>query len=88
MSLNRKNCPTWKIKGLWGIVSGTEDVPAESNAEAHGKYMTRKNRVLANIVLAVDPLLLFLLGNPKGPAAVWRKLEEQFQRKPQSTNCN
>ncbi len=32
-------------------------------------------------MLAVDPSLLYLLGNPEDPQAVWTKLEEQFQRK-------
>ena len=32
-------------------------------------------------MLAVDPSLLYLLGDPKDPQAVWQKLEEQFQRK-------
>ena len=43
--------------------------------------MTRSDRALAIIVLAVDPSLLYLLGDPKDPQAVWQKLEEQFQRK-------
>jgi len=50
-------------------------------AEAHRKFMARRDRVLAVIVLAVDPLLLYLLGDPKNPQTVWRKLEEQFQWK-------
>ena len=33
------------------------------------------------VVLAVDPSLLYLLGNLDDPAAVWKKLEEQSQRK-------
>ena len=33
------------------------------------------------IVLAVDPLLLYLLGDPEDLKAVWKKLEEQFQPK-------
>ncbi len=45
------------------------------------KHKERKDRALAVIVLAVDPSLLYLLGEPEDPQAVWKKLEEQFQRK-------
>ena len=40
-----------------------------------------ENRALTIMVLAVDPLLLYLLGDPEDPKAVWKKLEEQFQPK-------
>ena len=36
---------------------------------------------MATIVLAVDPSLLYLLGDPEDPVAVWRKLQNQFQKK-------
>ena len=66
---------------LWNIVSGIEPLPDEGNADARRKFLTRSDRTLAIIVLAVDPSLLYLLGDPKDPRAVWQKLEEQFQRK-------
>ena len=87
--LNGKNYPTWKIQcrmalikdGLWSIVNGTEEVPGVGNAEARRKYLTRRDRALALVVLAVEPSLLYLLGDPEDPMVVWKKLEEQFQRK-------
>ena len=87
--LDGKNYPTWKIQcrmalmkdSLWGIVSGTETSPSEEQADARRKFVSRSDRALAIIVLAVDPSLLYLLGDPKDPRAVWQKLEEQFQRK-------
>ena len=87
--LNGKNYPTWKVQcrmalikdSLWGIVSGADEAPAEEQADARKKFMARKDRALAIIVLAVDPSLLYLLGEPEDPQAVWRRLEEQFQRK-------
>ena len=87
--LNGKNYPTWKVQckmalmkdSLWGIVSGTETLPDEANAETRKKFDARKDRALAIVVLSVDPSLLYLLGNPEDPAEVWRRLEEQFQRK-------
>ena len=87
--LNGKNYPTWKVQcrmalikdSLWGIVSGTDEAPSEEHADARKKYMTRRDRALAIIVLAEDPSLLYLLREPEDPRAVWRKLEEQFQRR-------
>jgi hypothetical protein len=35
---------------------------------------------LATIVLAVDPSLLYLIGEPEDPAVVWKKLQDQFQK--------
>lgn len=67
--------------GLWSIVKGTEEVPGEANAEARRKYESRRDRALAVVVLAVEPSLLYLLGDPEDPKVVWTKLEEQFQRK-------
>lgn len=60
--LNGKNYPTWKVQcrmalmkdSLWGIVSGTEETPGEENADARRKFIARRDRALAIIVLAVD----------------------------------
>ena len=85
--LNRKNYPTWKVQckmalmkdSLWGIVSGTETLARDANADTRKKFESRKDRVLAIIVLAVDPSLLY--SDRENLATVWKKLEEQFQRK-------
>ena len=45
--------------GLWGIVNDTESAPDEANAERHGKYISRRDRALALIVLSVEPSLLY-----------------------------
>ena len=66
---------------VWDIVSRTEEVSGEDNADARRKFMVRRDRALVIIVLAVDPSLLYLLGDPEDPKAVWKKLEEQFQPK-------
>ena len=87
--LNEKNYPTWKVQcrmvlmkeSLWGIISGTEEMPGEDNADTRRKFMARRDRALAIIVLAVDPLLFYLLGDPEDLKAVWKKPEEQFQPK-------
>ena len=86
--LNGKNYATWKVQcrmalikdSLWGIVSGTETA-REEDAEARKRFIARRDRALAVIVLAVDPSLLYLLGDPEDPTSVWSKLKEQFQWK-------
>ena len=89
VGLNGANYPTWKVQcrmalireGLWGIVAGTEECPEEAEADKRAKFMARKDRALATIVLAVEPSLLYIVGDPVDPAAVWRKLSGQFQKK-------
>ena len=86
--LTGANYCTWKIQckmslmrdGLWGIVSRAETSP-DAGTERYAKFITRRDRALAAIVLSVDPSLLYLLGDPTDPAAVWDKLSSQFQRK-------
>ena len=63
--------------GLWGIVSGTETAPAHDRQ----KFLARRDRALATIVLAVTPSLLYLIGDPEDPVAIWKKLQDQFQKK-------
>ena len=71
--LNGKNYPTWKVQcrtvlmkdSVWDIVSGTEEAPGEENTDARRKFMARRDRALTIIVLAVDPSLLYLLGDPR-----------------------
>ena len=87
--LNGRNYPTWKVQcrmalvrdGLWGIVSGSETAPSGEDADCLSKFTARRDRALATIVLAVEPSLLYLIGDPEDPAVVWKKLQDQFQKK-------
>ena len=89
VQLNGINFPTWKIQcrmalmkhGLWGIVNDTEAPPDQENEVAWRKYLDKRDRALATIVLAVEPSLLYLLGDPQDPVEVWEKLCDQFQKK-------
>ena len=64
--LNNSNYPTWKVQcrmalmkeGLWGIVNGTETPPDVSQADKYAKFMARRDRALATIVLSVDPIYI------------------------------
>ena len=66
---------------VWRIVEGTEVAPAEEDLVAYRKFMERRDRALANIVLGVDAKLLYLLGDPQDPVQVWTQLSNQFQKK-------
>lgn len=87
--LNEKNYPTWKVQvkmnlikdNLFGIVSGTETAPSSTDAAVVQKFELRKDRALATIVLAVEPKLLYLIGDPNDPKVVWEKLQDIFQKK-------
>ena len=90
--LNGSNYPTWKIQcqmalmkdGLWNVVNGTETAPAGEGAGAadrRAKFMAKRDRALAIIVLSVEPSLLYLLGSPEDPVEVRRKIADQFQKK-------
>ena len=86
--LKGKNYPTWKVQcrmalmrdGLWDIVNNKEKIPAEDDKEIQ-KFLSRRDRALATIVLSVDPSLLYLIGDPDDPVVVWNKLADQFQKK-------
>ena len=45
------------------------------------KFLARKDKALATIVLPVQPSLLYLIGDPEEPSEVWKKLESQFQKR-------
>ena len=89
LPLNGSNYPTWKVQcrmtlmreGVWSIVNGSEVLPGDANETVRAKFKARSNKALATIVLAVDPSLLYLLGDPENPVIVWNKLESQFQKK-------
>ena len=65
--------------GLWGLVNGTEELPVQE--EAQRKHLIKRDCALAIIVLSVDPTLLYIFGDPQDPAVVWKKLEDQFQKR-------
>ena len=87
--LNGRNYPTWKVQyrmalmrdGLWGIVSGSQTAPSGEDADRLTKFTARRDWALTTIVLAVEPSLLYLIGNPENPVVVWKKLQDQFQKK-------
>ncbi len=55
--------------GLWNIVNGKENAPEDEHAD-QAKFMTRRDKALAQIVLSIQPSLLYLLGDPEDPVVV------------------
>ena len=69
-------------EGLWSILCEAERLPgADAGTEAQTKFDKKWDKALAIIVLAVDTSLLYLLSEPVDPAAVWKQLVEQFQKR-------
>ena len=52
-----------------------------TDAAAIRKYCNRRNKVLANIALAIEPKLLYLIWDPTNPKEAWDKLQNTFQKK-------
>ena len=85
--LNGSNYSTWKVQckmvllkqQLWGIVSGMQTAP--EGADELDEFKVKRDKALATLVLAVEPSLLYLLGEPKDPKTVWDILQGQFQKK-------
>ena len=85
MPLTGNNFPTWKIQckmvlmkdGLWNIVNGEETAPPQDEADRYSKFVTKRDRALAIIVLSID---IYLIGDPKDPVAVWKQLSNHFQK--------
>lgn len=86
--LSESNFVTWKIqikmmllrKELWDIVQGEETAPDQTNV-GHKKFCSRSNRALSLIVMAVEPRMLYLIGEPENPKIVFDKLCNVFQKK-------
>ena len=63
-------------------MSGSECSPdPETEVEKYAKFVARRDRTLAIIVLSVETLLLYLIGDPEDPIVIWQKLADQFQKK-------
>ena len=66
--------------GLWGIVTCAENEPADEREIP--KYVHKRDRALATIVLSVELKWLYILGSdPSDPAEVWERLANQFQKR-------
>ena len=84
--LNERNFPTWKVQMKmhliatehYNIIEEVETAPDDVSSAEFRKFSNRRNKA---IVLAVEPKLLYLLGDPTDPVEVWKKLIHTFQKK-------
>lgn len=65
---------------LWNIVNGSECLPHPAKADRYVKFVAKRDRMLAIIVLSVELSLLYLIGDPKD-SIVLQNLADQFQKK-------
>ena len=95
ISLNGSNYPTWKIQcrmallkdGSWSIVSETEVLPAEG--EQRAKFLARRDRALAIIVLSVQPSLYStFLVNRTTPSSCGKSCRTSFRKRLGRINWN
>ena len=56
----------------------SEAPPPEHKADKHRKFVRRRDRALALILLSIKPLLLYLVRDPETTIIVWQKLVNQF----------
>ena len=61
--------------GLWDIVNNKEKIPTDGDKDIL-KFLSRRDRALATIVLSVDLSLIYLIGDPDDPVVVWNKLAD------------
>ena len=87
--LNEINFPTWKVQikmhliatEFYNIIEEVETAPEDMSYAEFRKFSNGRNKALATIVLAVEPKLLYLLGDPRDPVEVWKTLINTFQKK-------
>ena len=85
--LDGKNYATWKVQvkmllmkdELFSIVDGTEVAPTEQTVLR--KFIARRDRASAILVLIINQNLLYIIGDPVDPKIVWEKLRDTYQKK-------
>jgi hypothetical protein len=58
------------IECLWQIVTGGETAPTRGSESEQAKSASRRDWALTTIVLAVNPSLLYQIGNPEHPVKI------------------
>ena len=85
--LTDSNYQTWRVQmkmllmrdNLFGFIDDTEIRPNDADA-ALPNFIKREQKALANIVLGIDPKLLYIIGDPTKPKEVWDKLQAAFMK--------
>ena len=86
---NEMNFPTWKVQmkmhliatELYNIIEEVETAQEDVSSAEFTKFGNRRNKALATILLAVEPKLLYFVGDHRDPVKVWKTLIDTFQKK-------
>ena len=86
--LDGSNWNTWKfqmkhllmVKGLWGLVDGSEVLVNEASAVAEALYRSRLQKAFSTIVLAIESAQLYLVTSCEEPKQAWDALKKRFER--------
>uniref|UniRef100_A0A1X7TML3 Reverse transcriptase Ty1/copia-type domain-containing protein n=1 Tax=Amphimedon queenslandica TaxID=400682 RepID=A0A1X7TML3_AMPQE len=68
------------LKGLWGIVDGTDVLADDADGEAQAAYTTRSLKAFSYIAMAVGASQLYLITSTEDPRAAWDALRSHFER--------
>lgn len=82
-----ENLATWKFqmehllkaKGLWGMLTGTDVLAADANANAQAEEK-RREKAFSVLVLNVSTPHLYLITSCQTPKEVWNMLKGHFER--------
>lgn len=83
-----ENWATWKFqmehlmkaKGLWGMVTETDNVSEGANAQTRAEFEKRKEKAFSVLVLNVSTPQLYLITSCKTPKEAWDTLKGHFER--------
>ena len=86
--LDGTNWSAWKfhmchmllLKGLWGIVDGTDTLAEGAIDEDQATFATRSLRAFSYIAMAVGASQLYLITSTEDPRAAWDALRGHFDR--------
>jgi len=86
--LDSSNWMTWKfqikhlllVRGLWGLVEGTEVLQDEATAQQIADFTKRSQKAFSMMVMVISSSQLYLVTSCDGPIAAWRALRNHFER--------
>ena len=85
--LSGSNYGIWSMKvkmvlmkdDLWGLINGTEVLPAQPSAEQRAAYARKVAKATATIGLTIDDSFLLMIDDKATPKDKWDALKEHFQ---------
>lgn len=83
-----ENWATWKFQmehllkasGLWALLTETETLAEDANAEERKEFTKRREKAFAMLVLNLSPPQLYLITSCQTPKEAWTALKAHFER--------